>query len=157
MRTPRLPIVERTEAPADLNRLFRFAERWNLVSARVLSHFNWPLSVSYVRGRKTEIKYSTHIQSFIHHGLMYFDNCRSASWNSASKRLRTCGYQGNRNFKDQIPSKQTLQNLLHRNSAKQQTEVLHNSETSKQAHYTKRRRTPKKGCRIARVKCSVNT
>jgi hypothetical protein len=28
---------------ADLNGLGRFAERRNLVSARVSSHFNWPL------------------------------------------------------------------------------------------------------------------
>jgi hypothetical protein len=43
MRTPRLPIVDWTEAPADLNGLVRFVERRNLVSARVPSHFNWPL------------------------------------------------------------------------------------------------------------------
>jgi hypothetical protein len=42
-RTPRLPVVDRTDAPADLNGLVRFAERRNLVSARVPSHFNWPL------------------------------------------------------------------------------------------------------------------
>jgi len=39
MRTPRLPVVDGTEAPADLNGLVRFAERRNLVSARVPSHF----------------------------------------------------------------------------------------------------------------------
>jgi hypothetical protein len=38
-RTPRLPVVDWTEAPADLNGLVRFVERWNLVSARVPSHF----------------------------------------------------------------------------------------------------------------------
>ena len=43
MRTPRLPVVDRTDAPADLNGLVRFAEKLNLVSARVPSHFNWPL------------------------------------------------------------------------------------------------------------------
>jgi len=43
MRTPRLPVVDQTDAPADLNGLIRFAERPNLVSARVPSHFNWPL------------------------------------------------------------------------------------------------------------------
>jgi len=32
-----------TEAPADLNRLVRFVKRRNLVSARVPTHFNWPL------------------------------------------------------------------------------------------------------------------
>jgi len=39
MRTPRLPIVDWTDAPADLNGLVRFAEKQNLVSARVPSHF----------------------------------------------------------------------------------------------------------------------
>jgi len=39
MRTPRLPVVDWTDAPADLNGLARFAERRNLVSARVTSHF----------------------------------------------------------------------------------------------------------------------
>jgi hypothetical protein len=39
MRTPRLPVVDRTDASADLNGLVRSAERRNLVSARVPSHF----------------------------------------------------------------------------------------------------------------------
>ena len=39
MCTPRLPVVDWTDAPADLNGLVRFAERRNLVSARVPSHF----------------------------------------------------------------------------------------------------------------------
>jgi hypothetical protein len=39
MRTPRLPVADWTDAPADLNVLVRFAERRNLVSARVPSHF----------------------------------------------------------------------------------------------------------------------
>jgi len=39
MSTPRLPVVDWTDALADLNGLFRFAERRNLVSARVPSHF----------------------------------------------------------------------------------------------------------------------
>ena len=42
MRTPRLPVVEWTDTPADLadlNGLVRFAERRNLVSARVPSPF----------------------------------------------------------------------------------------------------------------------
>jgi hypothetical protein len=32
-----------TDAHADLNGLVRFAERQNLISARVPSHFNWPV------------------------------------------------------------------------------------------------------------------
>jgi len=38
MRTPRLPVVEWTDPPADLNGLVRFAERRNLVSTYVPSH-----------------------------------------------------------------------------------------------------------------------
>ena len=37
MRTPRLPAVDWTEAPTDLNGLVRFGERRNLVSALVVS------------------------------------------------------------------------------------------------------------------------
>ena len=39
MRTTRLPAVDWTDTPADLNGLVRFAERRNLVSARAPSHF----------------------------------------------------------------------------------------------------------------------
>jgi hypothetical protein len=39
MRTPRLPAVDWTDAPADLNGLVRFAERRNLVYMAVPSHF----------------------------------------------------------------------------------------------------------------------
>jgi len=43
MCTPLLPVGDWTDTPADLNGLVRFAERRNLVSPRVPSHFNWPL------------------------------------------------------------------------------------------------------------------
>jgi len=46
MRTPWLPVVDWTDAPADLNGLVRFAERRNLVSARVPSHFKRSLPLS---------------------------------------------------------------------------------------------------------------
>jgi hypothetical protein len=39
MRTPRLPEVHWTDVPTELNGLARFAERRNLVSACVSSHF----------------------------------------------------------------------------------------------------------------------
>ena len=45
MRTPRLPVFDWTEATADLNGLVRFAGRRNLVSTRVPSHFNWPVTL----------------------------------------------------------------------------------------------------------------
>jgi len=45
MRTPRLPVVDSTDFPADLNALVRFAERRNLVSGRVPSHFKSSLHI----------------------------------------------------------------------------------------------------------------
>ena len=46
MRTPRLPVVDWTNAPADLNGLVRSAERQNMVSARVPSHFKRSLQLT---------------------------------------------------------------------------------------------------------------
>jgi len=43
--TPRLPAVDLTDTPADLNGLVRFAERQNLVSARVSSRFKRSLLI----------------------------------------------------------------------------------------------------------------
>ena len=43
MHTPWLPVVDWTDAPVVLNGLVRFAERRNLVSARVPTIFKWPL------------------------------------------------------------------------------------------------------------------
>jgi hypothetical protein len=42
-RTPRLPVVDWTDAPADLNGLVRFAKRRNLLSAPVPWHFKLSL------------------------------------------------------------------------------------------------------------------
>jgi hypothetical protein len=63
MGTPRLPVVDWTDAPADLNGLVRFAERRNPVSARVPSHFKRTLECDTRRAsdgwtlceKKTEI------------------------------------------------------------------------------------------------------
>jgi len=44
MCTPRLPVVDWTKAPADLNGLVHFAGRQNLVSARLPSHFKSSLT-----------------------------------------------------------------------------------------------------------------
>ena len=48
MRTPRLPVVDLTNASADLNGLVPFAERRNMVSARVPSHFKRSLPCTRV-------------------------------------------------------------------------------------------------------------
>jgi len=47
--TPRLPVFDWTDAPADLNGLVLFAERRNLVSAHVPPRFNWPLQASTLK------------------------------------------------------------------------------------------------------------
>jgi len=46
MRTPQLPVVDWTDAPVELNGLVCFAERRNLVSARVISHLKRSLLCS---------------------------------------------------------------------------------------------------------------
>ena len=45
VRTPRLPVFDWIDAPADLSGLVRFAERQNLVSARVPPHLKRSLPV----------------------------------------------------------------------------------------------------------------
>ena len=51
MRTPRLPVVDWTDAPADLNGLVRFAARRNMVFAPVPSHFNWAVPFNHTTWR----------------------------------------------------------------------------------------------------------
>jgi len=55
MRTPRLPVVDGTDAPADLNGLVRFGERRNLGSARVPSRFKRSLAIVYGSGGFMEV------------------------------------------------------------------------------------------------------
>jgi hypothetical protein len=61
MRTPRLPVVDWTDALADLNGFVRFAERRNLVSARVTSHFKRSLSLYHAIRRhiKQDLYYNS--------------------------------------------------------------------------------------------------
>ena len=76
IHTPRLP--DWTDAPADLNGLFRFAERRNLVSACVPSHFNWTLPPSeqmYAKSREQFRKVATKLLGFKGAGNR---NCRNA-------------------------------------------------------------------------------
>ena len=106
MGTPRLPVVDRTDAPADLNGLVRFAERRNLVSARVPSHFNWPLryvepykvfnpfsdagglNSNYCPGRRGFWIYSAILKCIhtrtVHRGRQRVENCRSVQCTEAS-------------------------------------------------------------------------
>ena len=55
MRTPRLPAVDWTDAPADLNGLVRFIERRNLVSTRVPSRFKRTLLLHNVIWQVTSL------------------------------------------------------------------------------------------------------
>jgi len=54
MRTPQLPLIYSTPPPADLTGLVRFAERRNLVSARVPSHFKCSLRSNRPQSLPTE-------------------------------------------------------------------------------------------------------
>jgi len=65
MRTPRLRSSRLNWRPrADLNGFVRFAERRNLVSARVPSHFNWPVlkTVTVASGTGHNIGTATSLQ-----------------------------------------------------------------------------------------------
>jgi len=50
MRTPRLPVVARTDAPVVLNGLVHFDERRNLISALVPSHYKGSLQYELMKG-----------------------------------------------------------------------------------------------------------
>jgi hypothetical protein len=58
MHTPRLPVADWTAAPDDLNWLVRFAERQNLGSARVPSHFKRSLQPHFY---PCTIRHSTYL------------------------------------------------------------------------------------------------
>jgi len=84
MRTPRLPVVDWTDAPADLNGLVRFCERRNLVSARVPSGFK----------RSSTIYFNIHMNSeywaravFIRFSLFY-----NQTENLFLKNTRSCSF-----------------------------------------------------------------
>jgi hypothetical protein len=57
MRTPRLPVVDWTDAPADLNGLVRFGERRNVVSVRVPLRFKRTLLYGSLRGYTDKISW----------------------------------------------------------------------------------------------------
>jgi len=61
MRTPLLPVVNWTDAPADLNGLDHFAERRNLVSARVPSHFKRSLQPAIFNHRLIIVCHYLHL------------------------------------------------------------------------------------------------
>jgi hypothetical protein len=50
-----------SDAPADLSGLIRFAERRNLVSARVPSYFTWPLNTVQVLYSVITLQLTTYI------------------------------------------------------------------------------------------------
>ena len=84
MRTPRLSVVDWTEAPADLNGLVRFAERRNLVSARVPSHFK--RSLPNVTSRQLPSS-----SLLFHYSLLSVE--RDTHFSEIFKPLQTCGRQ----------------------------------------------------------------
>ena len=98
MRTPRLPAVDWTDAPTDLNGLVRFGERRNLVSALVPTHFKRSLWGSVWLVRTVESK--AYLREYNVVGVrwcMYSCNC---TWN----------YIGKMNGLNKIMSLQRLNN-----------------------------------------------
>jgi hypothetical protein len=80
MRTPRLPVVDWTDTPADLNGLVRFAERRNLLSARVPSHFKCSLhTYTYIRLIAKCHSIEALLRGFFHQSFFYSQNNSSIS------------------------------------------------------------------------------
>jgi hypothetical protein len=81
MCTRRLPVVDWTDAPANLNGLVRFGNRWNVVSARVPLHFKRSLADWMLCGvpeMANQIECRKHLSFFIIKP--YY--CRAARWGS---------------------------------------------------------------------------
>ena len=86
MRTPRLPVVDWTDAPAGLNGLVRFAERRNLVSLRAPSHFKHNLLIVVYMRLYTCVRYTVCIQHLI--PIVVYVRCTAWWW--AIDRPETC-------------------------------------------------------------------
>jgi len=82
MHTPRLPVVDWSDAPFDLNWFVRFAERRNLVSARVPSHFKRSLQKSDSAIR------NLHIYIYIYMKIWLSGIC-SSSWSTLVESYQT--------------------------------------------------------------------
>ena len=76
MRKPRLPVVDWTDAPAELNGLVRFAERRNLVSARVPSHFK--RSLKHTVSAFSAAPYVSHYDQYV--GIMAYGSRNKKIW-----------------------------------------------------------------------------
>ena len=91
MRTPQLPVVDWTDAPADLNGLVRFPERRDVVSARVPSHFKCSLihaviySVQHVRFQVSV----RHAASIFTVYLLNIQSSRPKRWNKLNDLKRS--------------------------------------------------------------------
>ena len=92
MHTPRLPVVDWTDAPTDLNGLVRFGERRNLVAARVPSRSARAIQLrrhdrtfQETRERETE-----HVLLFTH-GLYSYDSFTCSAKNSGRLKIQHQG------------------------------------------------------------------
>jgi len=74
MRTTRLPVVDWTDSPADLNGLVHCAERPNLVSARVPSHFKHSLPSDRL---VTADRYKAFFICIYRNDLVYWDRIKT--------------------------------------------------------------------------------
>ena len=100
MRTSRLPVVDWTDAPADLNGLVRFAERWNLVSARVPSHFKRSL---HTKQSSSQVALQLYLHFLFLYGWLHFEISNnmqvSTYWNV---RTATSGHATMRKVLDEV-------------------------------------------------------
>jgi len=89
---PRLPVVDWTDAPTDLNGLVRFVERRNLVSARVPSRFKRSLGPVYP--------------------CAFFSNMSYCNWNFVGNSAHTVTFTAGCAKGDQCVTYRTFSNLI---------------------------------------------
>jgi len=123
MRTPRLPVVDWTDAPADLNGLVRFAVKRDLVSARVPSHFKrslttdpryWEISISRLLTKSFQLHALGHLCSrgdfylfntgHSLHEYPFFVSAPISIWANKTEGQNTLGWV--------VPTKRKVQSLL---------------------------------------------
>ena len=82
MRTPRLPAVDWTDAPANLNGLVRFGERRNLVSGRVPSRSARAIQTRLAADVRTGVWWAMSLYCYCHSvkvPVEHYDLCNTAS------------------------------------------------------------------------------
>ena len=122
MRTPRLPAVDWTDAPNDLNGLVRFRERRNLVSARVPSRSARAILLDFLH-----CSYERYVLV-----TGYFSILRYKGGEDTPTQLRLCIISGHTNYPSMGEEWVCIVTSWRRQSAKRGNDALNNKKIQQQ-------------------------